>query len=186
MKSILLHVCCGPCATQSIKDLEEDSFEVTLFFSNSNIHPEEEYLRRLKSLKVYSEEVAVPLIVDEYHPSEWLELVKGHEDDPEGGPRCSICIETRLRRTAEYAKNHGFELFTSTLSISPHKNFAMITLIGSQIAQKENIKFLAKNFKKGDGFKKSVLISKQHDLYRQDFCGCVFSARKKENHASKG
>ena len=178
MKGILLHVCCGPCATHSIIELEKESFEVTLFFSNSNIHPEEEYETRLNSLKKYAKDVNVPLVIDNYAVEEWLKLTKGFESNPEGGERCKICIESRLTKTANYAKAHGFEWFTTTLSISPHKNATLINQLGIKIAKEFGIKFLPKNFKKENGFKKSVLISKDHGLYRQNYCGCIYSIKK--------
>lgn len=178
MKRILLHVCCGPCATHTINELQQESFEVTLFFSNSNIHPNGEYIKRLDSLKNYVEKTKTPLIIDEYQPDEWLQLVKGYEETPEGGERCRICIESRLKRTAHYAKKNGFEWFTTTLTISPHKNANVINQLGSQVANEYDLKFLVKNFKKKDGFRKSIKISKEHNLYRQNYCGCVFSMKK--------
>ncbi len=178
MNRILLHVCCGPCATQSIIELKRESFEVTLFFSNSNIHPKEEYNRRLNTLKNYVEKVNVPLIVDDYNAEEWLNLVKGYEKDPEGGKRCRICIESRLKKTAEYAKTHGLEWFTTTLTISPHKNAEFINKLGAKLAKENNIRFLSKNFKKQNGFKKSIIISKEYNLYRQNYCGCIYSIEK--------
>jgi predicted adenine nucleotide alpha hydrolase (AANH) superfamily ATPase len=178
MKRILLHVCCGTCATQSIIELQQDSFTVTLFFSNSNIHPEEEYKKRLNSLKGYANMIKIPLIEDTYNPAEWFEMIKGFETASEGGDRCKLCIESRLRKTAQYAKAKGFDCFTSSLSISPHKDTELINKLGSQIAEELDINFLPKNFKKKDGFKKSILISKEHGLYRQNYCGCIYSVRK--------
>lgn len=178
MKRILLHVCCGPCATHAINELQQESFDVTLFFSNSNIHPNEEHLKRLQSLKNYVEKAKTPLIIDEYEPDEWFELVKGYEEEPEGGERCRICIESRLKRTAHHAKSNGFAWFTTTLTISPHKNANIINQLGVQVAKEYNLKFLSKDFKKKNGFKKSIKISKEHNLYRQNYCGCVFSMKK--------
>jgi len=178
MQEILLHVCCGPCATQSIIELHQELYDLTLFFSNSNIHPEEEYLARLDSLRTYATQLNIPLIVDNYNPTEWFELVRGYEPCVEGGDRCKICIELRLEKTAAYAKSHGFPGFTTTLTISPHKNTKMINEIGERLAIKYDIIFLSKNFKKKDGFKKSIELSKQHELYRQNYCGCKFSMEK--------
>lgn len=182
MKGILLHVCCGPCATQSIVELLQDSLNVTLFFSNSNIHPQDEYLARLDSLKTYAGQLNIPLIIDNYNPEEWFTRIKGYELCLEGGERCKICIELRLEETARYAKSHGFEGFTTTLTISPHKNTPMINEIGARLSEKYGIQFLAKNFKKKDGFKKSLEISKQYKLYRQNYCGCKFSMGKPEDY----
>jgi len=178
MQEILLHVCCGPCATQSIIELHQESYNITLFFSNSNIHPEEEFLARLNSLKDYAAQINIALIVDEYNPAEWFELVKGYETCKEGGDRCKICIESRLEKTARCAKTQGFAGFTTTLTISPHKNTKIINEIGERLAAKYDIIFLSKNFKKKDGFKKSLELSKQHALYRQNYCGCKFSMEK--------
>ncbi len=180
MKRILLHVCCGPCATHPVIELQREAFDVTLFFSNSNIHPEGEYIKRLNSLKEYAREVKIPLIIDAYDPAQWFEAIKGYETSPEGGARCRICFELRLRKTAQYAKSHGFDWFTTTLTISPHKNASVINQIGIQIGKEFSINFLPRNFKKKDGFKKSVILSKEYNLYRQDYCGCIFSAKAKK------
>lgn len=182
MKGILLHVCCGPCATQSIVELLQDALNMTLFFSNSNIHPEKEYLARLNSLKTYAGQLNIPLIVDDYDPEDWFARIKGYESCVEGGERCKICIESRLEKTAQYAKSHGFDGFTTTLTISPHKNTKMINEIGARLSEKYSIQFLVKNFKKKDGFKKSLELSKEHKLYRQNYCGCKFSMGKPEDH----
>jgi predicted adenine nucleotide alpha hydrolase (AANH) superfamily ATPase len=178
MRRLLLHVCCGPCATHSIQDLQEELYDVTLFFSNSNIQPETEYYKRLNSLKVYVDRIKIPLIIDSYNPDEWFELIRGYEANPEGGARCQICIKTRLEKTAQYAKFHGFEGFTTTLTISPHKNFQLINELGEKLGKEYNIQFLPKNFKKKDGFQKSIAMSKEHQLYRQNYCGCRFSMKK--------
>ncbi|MHA1359290.1 MAG: epoxyqueuosine reductase QueH [Candidatus Helarchaeota archaeon] len=178
MEQILLHVCCGPCATHTIDVLKRETFEITLFFSNSNIQPAEEYRNRLASLITYTDRLNIPLVVDSYNPAEWFELVKGYEECPEGGERCKICIEARLKRTAKYAKDHGFTGFTTTLTISPHKSSKIINEIGTKLAKEFEINFLQENFKKQNGFKKSVAISKQFQLYRQNYCGCIFSIKK--------
>ncbi|MHA1267299.1 MAG: epoxyqueuosine reductase QueH [Candidatus Helarchaeota archaeon] len=178
MSKLLLHVCCGPCATYSIMELQDESYKVTFFFSNSNIHPKEEYEHRLDSLKNFAQKVKIPLIIDSYNPKEWFRRVKGYEHCAEGGDRCHICIESRLEKTAKYASTHGFDCFTTTLTISPHKNARLINDLGGKIAANYNISFVPKNFKKRNGFKKSVLLSKAHNLYRQNYCGCLFSMRK--------
>ncbi len=131
------------------------------------------------ALQIYSTKLNIPLQIDNYNPAAWFELVRGYEEEPEGGQRCRICIEARLERAAQIAKEHGFKWFTTTLSISPHKNSKVINEIGLKIAQKFDLNFLQENFKKKDGFKKSVEISKEHNLYRQDYCGCIFSMRNK-------
>lgn len=178
MPQILLHVCCGPCATHTIEELQTDGFDITLFFSNSNIYPEDEYKKRLESLKTFVQARNLPLIIAEYNPKEWFLEVEGLEQSPEGGERCEICIEFRLRKTAQYASIHDFPWFTTTLSISPHKNTQVINQLGMKIAEEFRIQFLTKNFKSRNGFKKSVELSKKHQLYRQNYCGCLYSMRK--------
>ena len=167
---ILLHVCCAPCSTQSIEELKKD-YDVTLFFYNPNIHPKEEYEKRLNEAKKISKILGLPLIEGEYDKDAWLEAVKGFENEPENGKRCAICYEFRLKKSSEKAKD--FDFFTTTLTISPHKNSEVINEIGSKI----NHKFLKKNFKKKDGFRKSIELSKKHNLYRQDYCGCIYSLK---------
>ncbi|MHA1270477.1 MAG: epoxyqueuosine reductase QueH [Candidatus Helarchaeota archaeon] len=175
---LLLDCCCGPCATHCINELQKD-YDITLFVSNFNIHPKEEYEKRLQSLKKYAEIKKIPLINLEYNPNNWFNAIKGHEGDKEGGERCKICFAFRLELAAKWGKENNFDLFTTTLTISPHKNAQIINSIGIKISKKYNIKFLEANFKKMDGFKKSIAISKKYNLYRQSYCGCLFSIRKK-------
>ncbi len=179
MKRILLHVCCGPCATHSIVELRQESFDITLFFSNSNIHPEEEYLRRLDNLKTYADEIKIPYFIESYDPDSWFQAVEGYEEEPEGGARCKICVRIRLEKTAQYAKKHEFDGFTTTLTISPHKNAILINQLGNHIAEALGIGFLERDFKKQDGFKKSITLSKEYNLYRQNYCGCIYSIKNK-------
>ena len=169
---ILLHVCCAPCSTQSIEELKKD-YDVTLFFYNPNIHPKKEYEKRLNEAKKISKILDLPLIEGGYDKEAWLEAVKGFENEPETGKRCNICYEFRLNKSAQESKNEKFDFFTTTLTISPHKNSEVINEIGSKI----NHKFLKKNFKKKDGFRKSIELSKKHNLYRQNYCGCIYSLR---------
>ncbi|MHA1230520.1 MAG: epoxyqueuosine reductase QueH [Candidatus Helarchaeota archaeon] len=171
---LLLDCCCGPCATHCIEILKNE-YEVILFSSNYNIHPKEEYEKRLASLKKLAEIYDLPLIILEYRPNEWFDAIKGHENDKEGGERCKICFKFRLKKAAEWAANHNIPIFTTTLTISPHKKSSDIIEIGEQLALIYNIKFLNKDFKKKDGFKKSVELSKKYSLYRQNYCGCIFS-----------
>lgn len=171
---LLLHVCCAPCSTHVIERLRKD-FDITCYFYGPNIHPEEEYEKRAKESRDYCAEEGIRFLEGEYDASDWLEAVKGHEEDEEGGDRCIICYGYRLRNTAEMAKRRGCEWFATTLTISPHKSAKAINQIGSEIASDVGIMFLEEDFKKKDGFKKSVQMSKEHDLYRQAYCGCVFS-----------
>lgn len=174
---LLLHTCCAPCSAYVIQLLQKD-YEVTGYFYNPNIHPEEEYQKRLAEEKKYFDKISVKLIEGAYDKERWFELTKGHEDDPERGERCWICYQMRLDRSGRFAAENGFEWFSTTLSLSPHKDFAKIKQIGLEISDKYKIKFLAQDFKKNDGFKKSLEISKCEHFYRQNYCGCVFSMKK--------
>ncbi|MHA1311425.1 MAG: epoxyqueuosine reductase QueH [Candidatus Helarchaeota archaeon] len=173
---ILLDCCCGPCATHCI-DVLSKNYEIILFVSNFNVHPKKEYLKRLDSIKKFAEIKGIPLEILKYRPGIWFKRTKGHEKDREGGPRCEICYELRLELAAKWAKEHGIKVFTTTLSISPHKNADIINFIGKKIASNYGLTFLESNFKKKDGFKKSVELSKKYGLYRQNYCGCIYSKR---------
>lgn len=177
VKNILTHVCCAPCSTYSFEKLVSDGFAPVGFFYNPNIHPEEEYNRRLEELIKFAEFKNYPLIVQEDLPEIWFESIKGLEGEKEGGSRCERCFRLRLEKTAIYAKENNFDGFTTVLSISPHKNSAVINQIGKELSEKFGIYFLEENFKKNEGFKKSLELSKEYNLYRQSYCGCVFSHR---------
>lgn len=166
---ILLHVCCAPCATHAVETLKRE-YEVTLFFSNSNISPRAEYERRLAHARKIAAVYECQLVEGSYEHDKWLAAVAGLEDEPEKGKRCLKCFEFNLARAAEFAAENGFALFTTTLTISPHKRSADIFAIGRRLGS-----FLAIDFKKKDGFKHSLERSREHALYRQDYCGCEFS-----------
>lgn len=180
MKKLLLHSCCGPCSTQVIDVLRND-YDITVFYYNPNIMPDEEYSHRLAEQKRFCGEVGIPVIDLPYDNACYLNKVKGHEQDREGGQRCTLCFDLRLDKTAEYAVKNGFDIFATTLSVSPHKNTAVINAVGEEISKKYNIEFLAGNFKKNDGYKKSIEFSKKYNLYRQNYCGCAFSKLEREN-----
>jgi predicted adenine nucleotide alpha hydrolase (AANH) superfamily ATPase len=150
---------------------------VTLLFYNPNIHPNEEYNKRLNEAIKFSKIVEMPLVELKEDEKLWFEKVKKHEHEKEGGDRCSICFKHRLDKTAEIAKTKGFDLFTTTLTVSPYKNSKRINLIGKDLQEKFSVDFLESDFKKGDGYNKSIELSKEHDLYRQHYCGCVYSKR---------
>jgi len=177
VKNILAHVCCAPCSTYSFEKLISGGFAPVGFFYNPNIHPEEEYNRRLEELVKFAEFKNYPLIVQEDSSEIWFEAVKGLEEEKEGGSRCERCFRLRLEKTAIYAKENNFDGFTTVLTISPHKNSAVINQIGKELSEKFGIYFLEENFKKNEGFKKSLELSKEYNLYRQSYCGCVFSHR---------
>lgn len=178
---ILLHSCCAPCSTAVIERLEKD-FEITIFYYNPNIYPEEEYLKRkneeIKYLKIWNEshpESIVEMIDCDYDNITFENAVKGLENEREGGARCAVCFAVRLKRTAEVAKEKQFEMFGTTLSVSPHKNSELINNIGLGIEKDLKIKYLVSNFKKQDGYKRSVELSKENNLYRQNYCGCKYA-----------
>jgi predicted adenine nucleotide alpha hydrolase (AANH) superfamily ATPase len=177
---LLLHICCAPCSTEVIERLSP-SYEVTGFFYNPNIHPRREYELRLSELERFSKEEGFRYIPGEYDIKDWFGKTKGLEKEPEGGKRCKVCYRIRLEETAKAAKERGFDMFTTTLTISPHKNASIINSIGRELKRKYGIKFLSKDFKKKDGFKKSVEHSKKHGLLRQDYCGCVFSKLERKS-----
>ena len=171
-RKILLHVCCGPCATASIERLLSDGWEVDLFFSNSNLASIDEYYLRLEAAEKTAEHFGLKLTADEYDHDAWLDAVKGLEAEPEKGGRCSVCFAFSLERTARAAESDTYDGFTTSLSISPHKNSSVIFSNGRAAGD-----FIEYNFKKNEGFKRSIELSEQLDLYRQDFCGCEFSIR---------
>lgn len=171
MQKVLLHVCCGPCATYPIEALRE-THEVTLFFSNSNIAPKEEYLQRLASGCKLAQACGMPLMEDEYDHFAWLEAVSGLESEPEGGRRCELCFTFNLSRTARYAADHGFDCFSTTLMVSPRKNSALLFKVGAGLGA-----FLERDWKKNGGFQRTLELSRAYGLYRQDYCGCEFSLR---------
>lgn len=168
MKKLLLHVCCGPCATHSVEALSE--YEITLFYSNSNILSKDEFDKRLESVRKVAEINGLNLLVGEYDHEAWLEFVKGLEGEPEGGERCKKCFEWQLKTTAKFADS--FDRFATTLTISPHKSSSVINSIGERYE-----KYLPTDLKKEGGFQRSVELSKSLGLYRQNFCGCEFSQR---------
>jgi epoxyqueuosine reductase len=176
-QKILLHVCCAPCSTHSIERLMQD-YDVTLFYSDSNIWPKEEYERRLAEARKIAKAYNLTLIEDDYDNEAWTQHIKGFENEPERGARCPKCFEFNLGRASRYAKTHGFGLFTTTLTIAPHKDSKTVFMIGKKLADETGIKFLDIDFKKQDGFKHSIELSKKHDLYRQNYCGCRFSMPK--------
>lgn len=181
--SVLLHSCCAPCSTACLERLTE-FFCVTVFYYNPNIYPETEYSHRVSEQKrlirqMYGEN-EVNFIEGEFDPKKFYTAVKGLENEPEGGLRCFECYRLRLRETAQTAKENGFEYFTTTLTLSPLKNSAKLNEIGQEIARQCGVKFLPSDFKKKNGFLRSTELSRQYDLYRQNYCGCVFSQRDKD------
>ncbi len=171
-KKLLLHICCCGCASLAIERLQQAGYEVTGFFFNPNIHPRIEYEKRKADLKILREIFSLEIIEAAYLPREWFAVSKQYAREKEGGTRCRLCYAFRLAETARHCRERDYDLFTTTLSISPHKSSPLIFSVGQKIDAK---RFLAEDFKKKDGFKKSVEFSRQHGLYRQNYCGCIYS-----------
>ncbi len=174
---LLLHSCCGPCSSYVITYLK-DYFDITILYYNPNIEPKEEYIKRKnEQIKLIDELKYDNLhIMDiDYDNNSFKDVVVGHENDKEGGERCHICYRLRLDKVAKIAKENIFDYFCTTLTVSPYKNSYIINEIGYDLEKKYNIKWLVSDFKKKDGYKKSIMLSKEYNLYRQNYCGCLFS-----------
>ena len=183
--SLLLHSCCGPCSSAVLERLTEH-FRVTLLYYNPNIEPEEEYRLRLSEqerlLRLLPGDVA--LLPCDYDHAAFSAFAERMADCPEGGERCLACFALRLKETARQAKAHGFEYFTTTLSVSPHKNAEAVNRIGEEAGRKAGVRYLMADFKKKDGYLRSLQLSREYGLYRQDYCGCLYS--KGEKRAENG
>lgn len=177
MKKLLLHSCCGPCSTVCIERLKSQ-YDVTVFYHNPNIEPFEEYEKRKEEQKKVCACFSVPFVDADYDNDGWRKFVEGLENEREGGARCTKCFAYRLKRTAEHAKNNGFDVFATTLSVSPHKNTMVINSVGEGISEEEQIEFLPESFKMKDGYLRSINLAKEMSLYRQNYCGCSFARRK--------
>lgn len=177
-KKVLLHACCGICSAYPIERLREIGYEPIVYFYNPNIQPEEEYLKRLEAQKTLCRSENCELIIGDYDSKMFDIVTFGLEDEPEKGKRCEKCFKLRLTESAKKAKELGVNDFTTSIVISPHKNFALISNLGKEIAQKYDINYLDIDFKKNDGGVKSNRIAKELGLYRQYYCGCVFSKNK--------
>ena len=177
-KKLLLHSCCGPCSTACIEKLIK-YFDVTIFYYNPNIYPHEEFDKRLVNQeKVLKHFKGVKIVVPDYDEQIFLFFVKGLESQAEGGLRWEECFKLRLKQTAIYAKLNGYDYFGTTLTVSSHKDEQKINQIGLKIANETNVNFLFADFKKHDGYKRSVDLSHEYGLYRQNYCGCRFSIKK--------
>ena len=181
--TLLLHSCCAPCSSYVLSYLAS-YFRITLYYYNPNISPKEEYQKRVQEQMRLIRELPVryPICFEEgvYDPERFFEMAKGMEDIPEGGERCFICYELRLREAARLAAEGGYDFFTTTLTISPLKNAQKLNEIGSRLAEEYHVACLPSDFKKKGGYLRSIELSRQYDLYRQDYCGCVFSKRERD------
>ena len=181
---LLLHACCAPCSSYVLEYLSK-YFEITIYYYNPNIHPETEYSRRINELKKfineYKSQNKIYLVEENYDPKEYFNEVKGFESLGERSKRCYNCYKFRMEKAVQYAlKENNFDYFTTTLSISPYKDADWINEIGAILEKKYNIKYLYADFKKKNGYKRSLELSKEYGLYRQDYCGCIYSKQERE------
>ena len=189
--TLLLHACCAPCSSAVLERLSP-FFRITVLYYNPNIFPEEEYQRRVAELRRFVAECRfenpVDVLEGPYEPFYFFEAVKGLENEPEGGARCEKCFRIRLHEAVLYAKEEGYDYVTTTLTISPQKDVELLNRIGEEEAAEAGVRWLPSAFRKKGGYQRSIELSKEHDLYRQDFCGCVFSkeAREREKRAEEG
>lgn len=181
--ALLLHACCAPCSSYVLEYLTR-YFRITLFFCNPNITDPAEYQKRLAELRRFCAKAPfcgdVTVVEDTVSPGEFLRAAAGLEDAPEGGSRCERCFRLRLDRAAAYARENGFSLFATTLTVSPHKNAPLLNAIGAEMGEKYGVEYLSSDFKKKGGYQRSIALSREYDLYRQPYCGCVFSRRQAE------
>jgi len=172
---IVLHICCGVCASGVVERLTSEGHQVLGLFYNPNIHPTEEYHRRLEAAHRVAQELNFPLEAAPYTQEEWLKETNGLENEPEGGKRCQVCFRLRLKQAYLYMKEHGYDAFATTLTISPHKSAEVINRIGWEVGGE---RFLARDFKKKAGFQSAMEMAKKWALYRQNYCGCIYSQRE--------
>lgn len=181
--TLLLHSCCAPCSSYCLEYLSK-YFRITLFYYNPNISPKEEYKKRVAEQKRLIEALdtvhPITFLEGRYEPEAYFALVKGLEEEPEQGKRCTVCFRMRLSEAAKAAKETGADYFTTTLSISPLKNAELLNSLGEEIGKAEGVAYLPSDFKKKNGYKRSVELSEEYGLYRQDFCGCIFSKTERE------
>lgn len=182
---LLLHACCAPCSS-AVLELLQEHFALTILYYNPNIAPPAEYHRREAELERFLRDAAyldIPLVELPYRPEEFYEAVRGLEDEPERGERCTVCYRLRLEAAARYAAEHGFPWYTTTLSISPLKDPVRINTLGQELGERYGVRFLPSEFRKRDGYKRSLVLSAEYGLYRQDYCGCEFSAKARHVEA---
>lgn len=171
---LLIHICCACCGVY-VLELLKDKYDLSAYFYNPNIQPEEEYKKRLESVQRLCSDLKIPLIQGNYENKKWFEMIRGYENEPEGGKRCEICFKMRLEEVGKLAQKEKFTYFASTLTVGPRKRAELINTLGRQIGQKYGIIFYEADFKKKDGFKKSLKLSKDWGFYRQNYCGCIYS-----------
>ncbi len=177
-KKVLMHSCCAPCAGELMELMVENGIELTIYFYNPNIHPKKEYeIRKDENIR-FAEKMGIPFIDADYDVQEWFYKAKGMENEPERGPRCTMCFDMRFVRTAEYAKNNGFKVITSSLGISRWKDMDQINGCGDQAASLfEGVTYWDYNWRKGGGSERMYKIAKREEFYKQEYCGCIYSLR---------
>ena len=178
--SVLLHCCCAPCAT-SVTERVIKTIKPVLYYYNPNIYPEAEYLKRLSELEKLARHFSLELISEPYDENEFLGAIAGFENEKEGGARCPVCFRVRLEKTAARAKREGLAAFCTTLTVSPHKNAAIVNAIGEEVAAARNILGIPSDFKKRNGYLRSCQMCRELDIYRQNYCGCRFSTAREKN-----
>lgn len=188
--TLLLHSCCAPCSSAVLKKLSP-YFNITIFYYNPNISPQKEYekrkleeinfIKKINSTKEFKNISEIKFLDCDYDSNVFFNSVKGLEDELEGGKRCKVCYKLRLEKTAKVAKQNNFDYFSTTLSVSPYKNSQLLNEIGKNLSEEYNINYLFSDFKKENGYKTSIELSKENNLYRQDYCGCVFSLKEKND-----
>lgn len=179
---MLLHTCCAPCAIYVVQQLARE-YDLALYYYNPNIHPADEYQKRLNEIVRWAKKKDIKLVETGYNVDLWFDSVKGLEQAPEGGARCWVCYELRMRGAVQHAKNNGFDIFSTTMSISPHKNATKLNEIGAKLEEEYEVEYLPADWKKNDGFKIACQLSKKENFYRQDYCGCEFSQAERLSRA---
>lgn len=186
--TLLLHACCAPCSSACLERLS-NFFKITIIYYNPNITEEKEYLKRLEELKNFIQKIKVKypinIIDTRYNPKEFFEISKGLEKEKERGKRCYNCYELRLEETAKVAKENNFDFFATTLTLSPYKKTDWLNEIGENLSNKYQTSYLYSDFKKKNGYKRSIELSKEYNLYRQDYCGCIYSKLEREEEKNK-
>ncbi len=181
--TLFLHACCAPCSSYCLEYLSK-YFSITVYFYNPNLYPGEEYTKRAKELEKLVSQMEtlnpIKVLIADFDDKEFYEKIKGYEKCKEGGDRCKLCFELRLQKTAREGKMRGFDFFTTTLTISPLKNAQLLNEIGESVGESYGIAHLPSDFKKKGGYKRSIELSKEFDLYRQNYCGCIFSKNERE------
>lgn len=182
MSKLLLHTCCAPCSIAIIGELKA-KFDLTVFFYNPNIYPEEEYLKRKKYVIQICDEWKIPMVDADYEVEKWKEAVKGLENEPEGGRRCEKCFKLRLERTAEYAKEHSFDVFSTSLTSGRNKKAEIINPIGEELGEKYGIEYYPEDWKKNGRQELARKMIEERGIYRQNYCGCIYSTPKRSEGA---